>query len=97
MEIPVKAHDLPPLIVRGRYTDPIKIETMNPENLPIDDVLQFEVSELPDIMNIGDVATCLFPPLHVSGPRIISSKFFPSREIFWQQTQEIFQKRKIFF
>ena len=96
--IPEKAHDLPPLIVRGRSTpSPIVIETLHPENLPIDDVLQFEVSKLPDIMEINDVdETCLFPPLHVLGSRVISSKFFSSREIFWKETEESFSKKANF-
>ena len=92
--IPEKAHDLPPLIVRGWSTpSPIVIETLHPENLPIDDVLQFEVSKLPDIMEIDD-ETCLFPPLHVLGSRVISSKFFSSREIFWKGTEESFSKKQ---
>ena len=94
--IPEKAHDLPPFIVRGRSTSsPIVIETLHPENLPIDDVLQFEVSKLPDIMEIDD-ETCLFPPLYVLGSRVISSKFFSSREIFWKETEESFSKKANF-
>ena len=94
--IPEKAHDLPPLIVRGRSTpSPIVIETLHPENLPTDDVLQFEVSKLPDIMEIDD-ETCLFPALYVLGSRVISSKFFSSREIFWKETEESFSKKANF-
>ena len=89
----MKAHDLPPIIVMRRLTNnPILIKTESSGNLPIDDVLRFEVSKLPDIMDFDDAHTCLFPPLQVLGPRVISSKFFPTRDVFRKQTKENFSK-----
>ncbi len=89
----MKAHDLPPLIVLRRGKDnKILIKTLSPENLPIDDVLRFEVSSLPDIMDFDDAQTCLFPPLQMFGPRVISSKFFPNQDVFKETSEENFQK-----
>ena len=89
----MKAHDLPPLIVLRRGKDnKILINTQSPENLPIDDVLRFEVSSLPDIMDFDDAQTCLFPPLQMFGPRVISSKFFPNQDVFKETSEENFQK-----
>ena len=59
----MKDHDLPPIIVMRRLTNsPILIKTQSLGNLPIDDVLRFEVSKLPNIMDFDDAQTCLFPP-----------------------------------
>ena len=92
----MKAHDLPPIIVMRRLTNnPILIKTQSTENLPIDDVLRFEVSKLPDNMDFDDAQTCLFPPLQVLGPRVISSKFFPTRDVFHKQSKEYFQKNHL--
>ena len=89
----MKAHDLPPLIVLRRGKDnQILIKTQSPGNLPIDDVLRFEVSTLPDIMQFDDAQTCLFPPLQIFGPRVISSKFFPNQDVFRKTSKENFQK-----
>ena len=89
----MKAHDLPPLVVLRRgIDDPILIKTQSPENLPIDDVLRFEVSTLPDIMDFDDSQTCLFPSLQILGPRVISSKFFPNQDVFRKTSKENFQK-----
>ena len=94
----MKAHDLPPIIVMRRLTNnPILIKTQSSKNLPIDDVLRFEVSKLPDIMDFDDAQTCLFPPLQVLGPRVISSKFFPTRDAFRKQSKENFQKNQLGF
>ena len=92
----MKAHDLPPLIVLRRGKDnPILIKTQSPENLPIDDVLRFEVSALPDIMDFDDAQTCLFPPLQIFGPRVISSKFFPNQDVFRKTSKENFKKKSV--
>ena len=92
----IRAHDLPPLVVLGRLNEnPIIIRTKSPQNLPIDDVLRFEVSKLPDVMDIDDTQKCFFPNLTVSGPRVISSKFFPSREIFKKDSKEQFQIKNV--
>ena len=89
----MKAHELPPLIVMRRHKDyRIIIKTHTSENLPIDDVLRFEVSKLPDIMDFDDAQACLFPPLQVLGPRVISSKFFPSRDVFYQHSKANFHE-----
>jgi hypothetical protein len=87
----LKVHELPPLMVMCPPTGQIVITTKSPENSPIDDVLRFEVSKLPDIMDFDDSQTCLFPPLKISGPRVISSKFFPSTEIFLKESQCLFR------
>ena len=88
----MKAHDLPPLIVLRRANDPkILIKTQSPENSPIDDVLRFEVSALPDIMDFDDAQTCLFPSLQIFGPRVISSKFFPNQDVFRKTSKENFK------